>query len=220
MDIKTIFENAEGGVLNYDQFMALASQNNAKFTDLAEGNYVSKQKFDNEIATRDGQITTLNETLTTRDSDLSSLRTQLANAGTDADALATLQNNFSTLQTKYDKDTKAYQKQLRDQQYEFAVREYSNGMKFTSTAAKREFERAMIAKNLQMEDRKIIGADDFVGIYKKDNADSFVAEPAPTPAPQSAQPNAPSFVQPTGNPQPQANENLFGFSFGGVRPRK
>ena len=48
----------------------------------------------------------------------------------------------------------------------------------------------MIAKQLTLEEGRIIGADDFVQMYSKDNADAFVVETPPannqTPPPQFA----------------------------------
>ena len=85
---------------------------------------------------------------------------------------------------KYDKETKDYKEQLSKQAYEFAVKEFANGKTFSSKAAKRDFIQSMLSKNLQYEDGRIIGADDFVQMYSKDNADAFVkqkpADPKPT----------------------------------------
>lgn len=223
MNIKEIFDKAENGTLTYDQFQAMAKEGNAKFTDLSEGNYVSKQKYDDDISVRDTRITTLDDTVKTRDTDLASLQKQLADAGTDATKLGELNTNFTTLQKQYDKDTKALQKQLKDQAYEFAVREFANGKKFTSEAAKRDFVHAMKVKNLQMEGDKIIGADDFATLYSADNADAFVVDkPAEgnTTGKDTVTNPTPSFVQPSGNPNPgNGNENPFAgaFNFTGVR---
>ena len=55
----------------------------------------------------------------------------------------------------------------------------------------------MIAKKLQFEDGKLIGADDFRAIYAQGDPDAFAVEtPAPAPAP------VPTFVQPTNNSAP------------------
>ena len=218
MNLKDLFDKAEGGVLTYDQLMAAAQANKANFVDLSEGNYVSKLKYDDELAARDTRITTLDDTIKTRDTDLANLRQQLEAAGTDATKLATLTTDFSNLQSKYDKDTKAYEKQLKDQAYKFAVRDFANQHKFTSAAAKRDFVNTMLAKNLAIENDVIVGATDFVTAYTKDNADAFVVE-----QPQVAPPVAdkPHFVDPT-SPQgnPAGKTNPFNFNFTGVRPHE
>lgn len=194
MTVKEIFDNAENGTLTWEQFQT--AMGTAKFVDLTEGHYVSKQKYDDDISTRDTQITTLNSTIQTRDSDLATLQQTLTDAG-DIAALKQASQDLAELRQKYDSDTKAYQRQLRQQAYEFAVTEYVNGQKFTSKAAKNDFKNQMIAKKLQFEDGKLIGADDFKAIYAQSDPDAFVADtPAPTQAP------TPTFVQPTSSPAP------------------
>lgn len=219
MNLKDLFDKAEGGVLTYDQLMAAAQANKAKFVDLSEGNYVDKQKYNDDISARDTRITTLDDTIKTRDTDLANLRQQLEAAGTDADKLSQLTTDFTSLQSKYDKDTKAYEKQLKDQAYKYAVKEFANQHKFTSAAAKRDFVNTMLAKNLAIENDVIVGATDFVTAYTKDNADAFVVEqPIDTPAPGVDKPH---FVDPT-SPQgtPGGAPNPFNFNFTGVRPHE
>lgn len=214
MNIKEIFEKAENGTLTYDQFTELAKD--AKFTDLAEGGYVARKKYEDELATKDTQIDTLNTTISTRDSDLEDLRQKLANAGTDTDKLSSLNDDLVALQGRYDADTKALQDKLDAQAYMFAVKEFAATKKFTSNAAKRDFVNSMIAKNLPMEKGSILGAEDFVTAYTTDNADAFVVEQAQNP-PEDNKP-APHFVDSTtgaNNVPPSAD--AFNFNFVGVR---
>ena len=219
MTIKELFERAEGGVLNFEQFEAQAKAGNAKFTDLNEGNYVSKGKYTSDLEARDAQIKALNETISTRDTDLTDLKAKLEAAGADTDKLATLTNDFTALQNKYTEDTKKYEAKLSQQAYEFAVREFANGKKFTSEAAKRDFTRQMIAENLKFKDNKILGADDFVTSYMESNKEAFVVENPDAGKGGSAP--LPQFVGSTsgGNPTP-AESNAFAeaFHFTGVRP--
>ena len=215
MNLKDIFDKAENGTLTYDQFMAAVSEGKGKFVDLSEGEYVSKQKYTDELAARDTRITTLDETLKTRDSDLANLRTQLESAGTDTEKLNELNVKFSDLQKQYEKDTKNYQKQLKDQAYKFAVTEFANQQKFTSKAARRDFEQSMLAKNLQMENDVIIGATDFMTAYSQENSDAFVVEDTTQQPP--SQP-APHFVDSTNPGASTAGDaNPFNFNFIGVR---
>ena len=198
MNIKDLFDNAENGTLTYEQFETVAKEKGAKFTDLSEGKYVSKAKYDDDITAKDDSISKLNETITSRDADLKNLKTQLENAGTDATKLASLQNDFDSLQSKYTADMEAYQQQLAQQKYEFAVKEFANGKEFTSQAAKRDFVRSLISENLKMKDDVIIGAEDFVTAYTKENADAFVTKTEPsTPAPQNNNAGKPQFVAST-----------------------
>ena len=217
MTIKELFDKAENGTLTYEQFQTLMGT--AKFVDLSEGNYVSKRKYDDDVASKDTQIAKLNETLATRDKDLTGLKEQLTQAGTDAEKLTQLTGEFDTLKSKYDNDTKAFEAQLKKQAYEFAVKDFASSKKFTSNAAKRDFIQSMIAKDLKFEDNKIIGADDFVSMYSAENADAFVVEN--TPAPQPNEPQKPQFVSPTQGSEPApVDQNPFinAFHFMGVRP--
>ena len=214
MTIKEIFDKAENGTLTLEKFEELAKEGGAKFADLSTGAYVSKDKFDNEVTSKDKQITTLNDTIKSRDKDLKDLKAQLQEAGTDTQKLAELETQLGNLQTQYKNDTDTYKAQLSKQAYEFAVREFANGKKFSSNAAKRDFVNSMIAKELKMEGDKILGADDFVPAYSTDNADAFLVEKQEqetNPKPQFS-----NSVNPDSTSKPD-NANPFNFHFMGVR---
>lgn len=229
MNIKELFEQAEGGTLTYAQFEALANDSGAKFTDLSEGKYVSKSKYTadlkekdteitnlgNEITSRDDKINNLNETISTRDTDLVNLQKQLEDAGQDATKLAELNTQISGLQAKYDADVQAYQNQLKQQAYEFAVKEYAQTKNFSSQAAKRDFVQSMIARNLEMDNGKILGRDDFAEAYFADNADALVPEKKEEPVSEPVV--IPEIVAPTPGPTSTANDGGFQFNFTGVR---
>ena len=235
MNIKDLFDKAENGILTYDQFEALAKENGLKFADLSDGKYVSKSKYDSDIKGLNqqieglnGQIETLNGTITTRDGDLADLKKQLELAGEDKTKLEALNTSMADLQAKYEADTKSYEDKLRQQSYEFAVKEYANTQKFTSKAAKRDFIKAMIDKNLKMEGDKLIGGDDFREVYAQENDDAFYVEKEPEPAPVEPTPEEseptpteptapiPTFVASTSG-APQSDEDSFDFGFVGVR---
>lgn len=194
MNIKEIFEKAtsEDKTLTYEQFEELAKAGKAKFADLSEGNYVSKQKYEDDIQTRETQIESLNGTIASRDTDLASLQEQLSSAGGDAEKLAQVSNDLTALQSKYEAETSALQSKLQAQAYEFAVRDFANAQKFSSNAAKRDFINTMIQKNLPMENGNIMGAKDFMGEYAKENKDAFFSDTKATapaePKPQFAGP--------------------------------
>ena len=201
MTIKEVFDKAENGNLTYAQFEELAKD--AKFADLATGDYVSKKKYEDELSGKDGQIKTLNDTISTRDKDLKDLKAQLETAaqadGADKEALEKLTADMASLQSKYNDDMKAYKTQLAEQSYEFAVKEYANGIEFSSAAAKRDFIGQLKSAGLKMDGDKILGADDFKAKYQETNSDAFPIkkDPAPAPAPDST---LPKFVDGTGTP--------------------
>ena len=198
MTIKEVFDKAENGTLTLEQFSELAKD--AKFTDLATGDYVSKRKYDDDLATRDGQIETLNNTIKDRDKDLDALKTKLDEAGTDASKIAGLSDELATLQSKYDADVKAYKTQLKEQAYDFATKEYASTKEFSSEAAKRDFLRQFKEASLKMDGDKIMGADDFFNKYAEENPTALATKPEPQPQPA---PNPkPAFVNPTGGTEP------------------
>lgn len=175
-DLKELFDQAEDGILNYEQFLELCKNNDVKLVDLNEGGYISKNKFESELNAKVKEIETLNGTISTRDTDLEALKQQLEAAGADTTKLTELQSQLESLQGKYDADSKAYKEQLKRQAYEFAVREFANTKNFSSQAAKRDFIQSMIAKQLKMEGDSILGADDFVKSYTEANEDAFITE--------------------------------------------
>lgn len=214
MNVKEIFEKAQNGTLTYDQFMQLAG--NSKFADLTEGNYVSKQKYDDELANRDTRINDLNTTISKRDEDLTSLQKKLEEAGNDATKLNEVNTKLTELQSKYDSDIREYQAKIDKQNYEYAVKELANSKQFTSGAAKRDFIHSLIDKKLTMENGKLVGVDDFITGYQKENADAFVVE---NKDPQPQNNNAPKFVNSTNNGnnnQDNGKTNPFGWNFSGV----
>lgn len=211
MTIKELFEKAENGTLTYEQFNKLCTDNGIKLADLSEGNYISKQKYEDELNSKVKEIETLNGTISTRDTDLAELKKKLEDAGTDAEKLTALTNDFDGLKTKYDTDVKNYKAQLKKQAYEFAVKEYANGKKFTSNAAKRDFINSMLSKDLKMENDTILGADDFVKVYSENNADAFVTEKKEEPVPNIT--TSTKATEPT-----QESGFTQAFHFMGVRP--
>lgn len=200
MTIKEIFDQAKEGTLTYEQFNELAKD--AKFADLSTGDYVAKKKYEDEVSSKESQISTLNDTISNRDKDLKALKEQLEQAktsdGAEKEALDKLTNDLASLQDKYNADMKAYKNQLAEQSYDFAVREYANTLEFSSAAAKRDFIGQFKQAGLKMDGSKILGADDFKAKYEETNPDAFpVVTPEPSPATDKP---LPKFVEPTGAP--------------------
>lgn len=228
MEIKQVFDNAENGTLTYEQFEAAVKEAKAKFVDLSEGKYVSVNKYNDELKAKATEIDTLNNTISTRDTDLATLKQQLADAGADATKLQEVTDSLAALQGKYDDDTKAYKNQLKKQAYEFAVKEFANGKKFTSKAAKQYFIQSMINEDLKMDkDGNIMGADDYVTSFSKDYSDTFVVEnPDGNNGGNDGQgaggTTLPHFIGSTpggqGGNSGSNGTGPFNFSFTGVRP--
>ena len=117
-----------------------------------------------------------NTDIAQRDTDLATLQEKLKNAGADADKLSNLQTDFDTLQQTYNTAKADYEKQLEKQAYDFAIRENVANLKFSSNSAKKAFIADITAKNLSMENGKILGFDDFVNAYKEQDAGAFVVD--------------------------------------------
>lgn len=117
-----------------------------------------------------------NTDIAQRDADLATLQEKLKNAGADADKLSNLQTDFDNLQQTYNTAKADYEKQLAQQAYDFAIRENVANLKFSSNSAKKAFIADITAKNLSMENGKILGFDDFVNAYKEQDAGAFVVD--------------------------------------------
>ena len=215
--LKELFES---GALTFEQFSQAVTAKGWKLADLSTGNYVAKKKYDDDVASRDAQVADLKSQISTRDKDLSALKKQIESTDTDSQTKITdLTEKLTKLQGDYDTAKKDYDAKLAKQAYEFAVKDYANTKKFTSAAAKRDFENQLIAAKLQMHENKLMGADDFEKKYREENAEAFVVEPDPNAQGQGQQNNngLPTFIQPAPAGQngsaPEVNPFLAAFGF-------
>lgn len=215
--LKELFgENA----LTFEQFSQAVTSKGYKLTDLSTGNYVSKHKHTDELEAKDSAIEALKSQLKTRDADIKSLKDKITEGAEKDTKMAELSSQLEKLQSDYDIAKKDYESKINKQSYEFAVKEFANSQKFTSNAAKKQFVSEMTAENLKMKNGNIIGADDYLKVYREANEDSFIVE-QPSEPETPAEPLLPTFVQPTA-PQPTTEENPFidAFNFIGVRPKQ
>lgn len=174
-------------------------------------NYKTVKEVDtlrNKLETVEGDKkaieTKYNTDIAQRDTDLATLQEKLKNAGADANKLSNLQTDFDTLQQTYNTAKADYEKQLAEQAYDFAIKENSSKLKFSSNSAKKAFMSDLKAKKLSMENGKILGFDDFVSAYKEQDAGAFITE---NPSPKNDEPK-PSFSAKTNpgdktDPQPE-----------------
>lgn len=198
--------------LTFEQLSAKVTEKGLKLADLSTGNYVAKKKYEDEISAKETSINDLQEQLKTRDKDLKSLQSQLSDGNKDNETkIADLTQQVSQLQNDYKTAKSEYEEKLSSQAYNFAVREYAGGKKFTSEAAKRDFINEMLSAKLVMKDNTLVGATDFETSYRANNADAFVVEEPPK-APEEDK--KPIFVQPTAPTPSTADENPFLSAFG------
>ena len=172
-----------------------------RFTDLSEGTYVSRSKFDDKINSLSQQVAELQSQIAQRDTDLAGLNTQLTAAQADAGQLAEAQKQLSALQSRYDKDSKAWEAKNAQQAYEYAVRSKANELKFSSAAAKKEFIREAIERKFQQDGETLMGYAEFLTKYQENDPGAFAVEKPAEPKP--AEPT-PTIVLPgKSNPTPK-----------------
>lgn len=187
--------------LTYDQLAAKVAEGKLNVVNIADGSYVSRNKFDDTVNGLKSQVTDLQGQIAQRDTDLAGLNEQLTAAQADAGQLAGAQKQLSALQSKYDKDSKAWEAKNAQQAYEYAVRSKAGELKFTSAAAKKDFIREAIAQGFKMDGDTLMGYTDFVAKYQENDPGAFVKE-TPAADPKSADPT-PTIVLPgKSNPNP------------------
>lgn len=182
----------------------------AEFDKLLNENYKTRAEVNNlngkltkAKSERDALQVKYNDDIKQRDTDLAELKQKLADAGTDAETLKNLQGEFDTLKTTYANAQTEYKKALDKQAYEYAVREKTNSIQFTSNSAKKAFLNDALAKNLAMDNGSILGFEDFVNAYKEQDAGAFMAEPV------EDEPKSPVFSSKSvkkDEPSPKADE--------------
>ena len=204
--------------LTWEQFSEAVNQKGFKLADLATGNYVSKKKYDDDLKTKAGSIEDLTNQIATRDADIANFKKMLEDSKGNEGKIEELNAQITKMQGDYENAKKEYEGKLSAQSYEFAVKEYANGLSFSSKAAKRDFEKEMLAEGLKMKNGTIIGADDFKTAYETANEDAFVKAPDPQPAEEPK----PMFGQPTPHTPDPEESNVFAqaFNFQGVREHK
>lgn len=188
--------------LTYDQLAAKVAEGKLNVVNIADGSYVSRNKFDDTVNGLKSQVTDLQGQIAQRDTDLAGLNEQLTAAQADAGQLAEAQKQFSALQSKYDKDSKAWEAKNAQQAYEYAIRSKAGELKFTSAAAKKDFIREAIAQGFKMDGDTLMGYTDFVAKYQENDPGAFVKE-TPAADPKPADPT-PTIVLPgKSNPNPR-----------------
>ena len=200
--------------LTFDDFVSKVTGKGIKLADLSTGNYVDKKKYEDAVSTKDTSINDLQKQLKERDTDLKNLQAQLSDGTKDNETkVSELTGQLTKLQDDYKNAKKDYEDKLSAQAYNFAVREYAGGRKFTSEAAKRDFINEMLSAKLSMKDNAIIGATDFEATYKANNADAFVVEQNDDKGGEGEK--KPLFVQPSNQGgAPNNDENPFLRAFG------
>ena len=87
-----------------------------------------------------------------------------------------LRTELSALQSRYQRDTQALQQELSDAAYRSAVREAGAGLAFSSQAARRGFEEALLREHLPLENGALTGLHEFTEAARKADPGAFAPE--------------------------------------------
>lgn len=151
--------------LTFDQFAAKVNERKMKLADISGGTYVGRDKFDTMQIQRD------------------TLQTQLDEANRKLEGYD-LQWKSKAEEARQEADA-AVEKVKRG----YLLRDLTAGLKFSSESARRAFLADLEAKNLPMQEEKLLGLDDFVKQYRENDPGAFASEEKP-----------PSFSGPTPGP--------------------
>ena len=128
-----------------------------------DGNYIPKHKFDD-----------LNN-------DKKELKKQLEEVNAKVQELSNvdaekLNKEIEDLKKKYETDTNALNDKISKREYEYAVKELTRDIKFSSESAKKTFMNDLVSKDLKLEEGKLLGFDDYLNSYKEADPNAFVVE--------------------------------------------
>ena len=198
--LKPLFGTVEDGTavaLTYDQLVEkLGANKDIKLANLAEGGYVSKEKFE----AKETELTGVRQQLTDANTQIASYKSM---------DIEGIKKAASDWENKYNDETAKLNQKLKDQERNHGVDMFFNGYKFTSKAAQDGVRAAFDKRNFPYEDGKFIGAKEFMDSLVAD-ADYKAAFVVDTPAPQEPTPAAPKpeFSNPTPTPTPKKKMSL------------
>lgn len=153
--------------------------------DLGDGAKLSKEAVEAIMAEHGKTKGALENTITALTTERDTLKTQLGEAneaikGFEKLDIDGIKAKTEEWETKYNTDTQALKNQLAAKEYEYSVNGAVSGLKFTSESARKAFVADLTAKELPVQDGKLLGLDDFVKSYKDSDPNAFASDdPAP-----------------------------------------
>lgn len=108
-----------------------------------------------------------------------------------------IQNEIGTWKKKAEDAEKDYNAKLEERDFNDALKEALDGMKFSSSAARKAIEADIKSRGLKISDGKILGLNDLIAQMKESDADAFVDDNA-----DKAQSGKAVFTAPMGNRKP------------------
>lgn len=106
-----------------------------------------------------------------------------ADFNTKNEDLKTANETIRTLQETVKKfdgvDVEGLKGQIKSMEREYALKEQAAGLKFSSESAKKAFLADLAAKELPIQEGKVLGFDDYVKAYKESDPGAFLSEQTP-----------------------------------------
>ena len=128
-----------------------------------DGNYIPKHKFD-DLNNDKKELKRQLEEVNAKVQELSSVDAEKLN------------KEIEDLKKKYETDTNALNEKISKREYEYAVKELTRDIKFSSESAKKTFMNDLVSKDLKLEEGKLLGFDDYLNSYKEADPNAFVVE--------------------------------------------
>ena len=128
-----------------------------------DGNYIPKHKFD-DLNNDKKELKKQLEEVNAKVQELSSVDAEKLN------------KEIEDLKKKYETDTNALNEKISKREYEYAVKELTRDIKFSSESAKKTFMNDLVSKDLKLEEGKLLGFDDYLNSYKEADPNAFVVE--------------------------------------------
>lgn len=201
--LKKLFGTNEGGTpvaLTFDQLVEkLGAEKAIKLVNLADGGYVSKDKFDAKETELNGlrdQLTAANATIQSyKDMDIDGIK-----------------QSVTDWEKKYNDDTAALNQKIADNERAFNEELFLRGYKFSSKAAANGIKAEFVKRKFPFEDGSFIGGKEFMEKLMADDdykmafvIDTPPADPEPATQPQPK----PQFSDPNPHqPQPKPKASL------------
>jgi hypothetical protein len=128
-----------------------------------------------------GQIENLQSELKSKDEMLNNVNSEIEKyKGMDIESIKKSADEWKNKYTEFENQTKAeketYEKQLKEQAYDFKLKEAIGGFKFPNELTKEAFYNKLKAKNLPIENEKLLGLDDYVKEIGEQNPGMFITE--------------------------------------------
>ncbi len=198
--LKKLFGTNEDGTpvaLTFDQLVEKIGEDKAlKLVNLADGGYVSKDKFD----AKETELTGLREQLNAANDTIKSY--------TDMDVEG-IKKSIADWEKKYNEDTAALNQKIADNERSYQEELFLRGYQFSSKAAADGIKAEFVKRKFPFEDGNFIGGKEFMEKLMSDDdyKAAFVVE-APKADPEPEQPK-PKFSDPNPHqPQPKPKMSL------------